>query len=109
MKTNLSKLMGILLLSMVSVSVFAQRGYQVKGAVVDAEGPVIGATVVEVGTQNGVSTGTEGDFVLTVSGENALVEISCIGYTSIRYKANLLPRLVVLEAQMSPNTKLKRR
>ncbi len=98
MKTNLSKLMGILLLSMVSVSVFAQRGYQVKGAVVDAEGPVIGATVVEVGTQNGVSTGTEGDFVLTVSGENALVEISCIGYTSIRYKANLLPRLVVLEA-----------
>ena len=36
MKTNLSKLMGILLLSMVSVSVFAQRGYQVKGAVVDA-------------------------------------------------------------------------
>ena len=49
-------------------TVFAQGGYQVKGVVVDALGPVIGATVMEQGTSNGASTGLDGDFFLTVSG-----------------------------------------
>ena len=49
------------------VTVFAQGKYQVKGVVEDAMGPVIGATVLEAGTTNGVSTGLDGDFVLTVS------------------------------------------
>ena len=62
-------------------TVFAQgAGYQVKGVVVDAIGPVIGASVIEQGTSNGVSTGLDGDFTLTVSNANAVVEISCIGY-----------------------------
>ena len=45
---------------------FAQSGYEVKGVVNDAMGPVVGATVLESGTANGASTGMDGDFVLEV-------------------------------------------
>ena len=47
--------------------VFAQGGYGVSGTVVDNQGPVAGATVVEQGTSNGTSTGPDGGFSLTVS------------------------------------------
>ena len=70
------------------VSVFAQGGYEVKGVVVDAIGPVIGATVIEQGTTNGTSTGLDGDYVLKVSSADAVVEISCIGYASQTFKAS---------------------
>ena len=79
-----------------STSLSAQDGYQVKGVVVDAQGPVIGATVLEKGTTNGVSTGMDGDFVLNVSGENAIVEISCIGYTTQTFMANAVPAEIML-------------
>ncbi len=78
-------------------TVFAQGGYQVKGVVEDAMGPVIGAAVVEQGTTNGTSTGLDGDFVLTVSGPNAVIEISCIGYATQTFTASALPGTILLE------------
>ena len=78
------------------VSVFAQGGYEVKGVVVDAIGPVIGATVIEQGTANGTSTGLDGDYVLTVSSANAVVEVSCIGYATQTFVASQLPATVTL-------------
>ena len=77
-------------------TVFAQGGYQVKGVVVDAIGPVIGASVIEQGTSNGVSTGLDGDFVLTVSNANAMVEITCIGYATQVFPANAVPATITL-------------
>jgi len=77
--------------------VFAQGGYQVKGVVEDALGPVIGATVMEVGTTNGTSTGLDGDFVLRVKNADATIEISCIGYASQTFKASQVPAVVKLE------------
>ena len=77
-------------------SVFAQGGYEVKGVVVDAIGPVIGATVIEQGTTNGTSTGLDGDYVLTVSSADAVVEISCIGYATQTFTASQLPATVTL-------------
>ena len=76
--------------------VFAQGGYEVKGVVVDNVGPIIGATVIEQGTTNGASTGLDGDYVLTVSGPDAVVEISCIGYASQTFTASQLPATVTL-------------
>ena len=54
-----------------------------KGQVVDANGiPVIGATVLEVGsTTNGVITDIDGNFEITVPA-SAQIEISCIGYVT---------------------------
>ena len=78
-------------------TVFAQgAGYQVKGVVVDAIGPVIGASVIEQGTSNGVSTGLDGDFTLTVSNANAVVEISCIGYATQSFTASAVPAVITL-------------
>ena len=84
------------LFCMMGVSVFAQGGYEVKGVVVDAIGPIIGATVIEQGTTNGASTGLDGDYVLTVSSANAVVEVSCIGYATQTFVASQLPQTVTL-------------
>ena len=90
-------LCAVLLLSIMGgAQVFAQSGYEVKGVVVDQVGPVIGATVIEQGTTNGVSTGLDGDYVLTVSSANAVVEISCIGYATQTFVASQLPATVTL-------------
>ncbi len=86
----------IALLGLMGTTVFAQGGYQVKGVVVDSTGPVIGATVMEVGTTNGASTGLDGDFILTVSNPDATVEISCIGYSTQSFKASELPATITL-------------
>ena len=96
MKSICTKLLAVMLLCMSSIVVSAQRGYQVRGTVVDAQGPVIGATVVEQGTNNGVSTGLDGDFVLSVSGPDATVEVSCIGYATVSFKASQVPGRIQL-------------
>ena len=76
--------------------VFAQGGYEVKGVVVDQFGPVLGATVIEQGTTNGTSTGLDGDFVLKVSGADAVVEVSCIGYATQTFAASAMPATITL-------------
>ena len=86
----------LLLSCIMGVSVSAQGGYEVKGVVVDAIGPVIGATVIEQGTSNGTSTDLDGDYVLTVSSANAVVEVSCIGYATQTFVASQLPKTVTL-------------
>ena len=90
-------LTAIAVLFAVCATVFAQGGYQVKGVVVDAMGPVIGAAVVQQGTTNGVSTGLDGDFVLTVPNADAMIEISCIGYATQVFKASEVPSTITLE------------
>lgn len=90
-------LASILLSCGLSVPLFAQSGYEVKGVVVDSEGPVIGATVMESGTQNGTSTYLDGDYVLQVSSADAIIEFSCIGYKTVSMPARSVPSTVTLE------------
>ena len=80
-----------------AVLVSAQSGYQVKGVIQDAQGPVFGATVMEQGTSNGTATGVDGDYTLRVSSAEALVEISCIGYATQVFQAKAVPAVIVLE------------
>ena len=80
-----------------STSVLAQGGYQISGTVTDAVGPVVGATVVELGTSNGTSTGPDGGYSLTVSSPDSPVEFSCIGYASQTYDASMVPSTVTLK------------
>ena len=87
----------VLLASLTGTTVLAQGGYQVKGVVVDAMGPVIGAAVVQQGTTNGTSTGIDGDFVLNVPSGDAVIEISCIGYATQTFKASEVPATITLE------------
>ena len=86
----------ILFFSLIATSVSAQNGYRIKGVVVDSQGPVIGATVMEKGTTTGTPTGLDGDFDLTVSSADAVVEVSCIGYASQTFTAGSLPASILL-------------
>ena len=78
---RIPRMLLILALSLIGTSVFAQTK-QVTGVVKDATGEtVIGASVVEKGTTNGVITDFDGVFKLTVS-ENAVLQI-CRYHTSV--------------------------
>ena len=56
-----------------------QATKKITGTVVDAQGPVIGASVIEKGTSNGVVTDFDGNFALSVK-PGATIVISYIGY-----------------------------
>lgn len=79
----------------------AQAQYQVKGTVSDELGPVVGATVMEVGTSNGASTDFDGSFSLTVKSSASLVEVSCIGYASQTYAAKDFPASILLKEDVN--------
>ena len=95
MKRILSILAVIALSGVMSFTASAQ-GYAVRGVVVDALGPVIGAAVLEAGTTNGAVTDLDGNFSFRVSSPDATVEVSCIGYTTQTFKASAIPATIVL-------------
>ena len=69
------------------MSVWAQN-IQLTGVVTDASNePVIGASVVEKGTTNGVITDYEGNFTLNVSA-NATIVISYVGFQTQEIAVN---------------------
>ena len=60
---------------------FAQK-FRVSGNVFDADNkePMIGASIIEKGTMNGVTADFDGNFSLEIDGEKATIQISYIGY-----------------------------
>ena len=61
---------------------------QIKGKVTDMFGdPVIGATVMEDGTQNGTITDLDGNFILNTASANVTITVSYVGYMSQTVKA----------------------
>ena len=62
-----------------------QATKKITGTVVDAQGPVIGASVTEKGTSNGVVTDFDGNFSLNVN-PGATIVISYIGYQTQEVK-----------------------
>ncbi len=69
---------------------------KVTGVVEDAEGPVIGASVIEKGTSNGTVTDLDGNFTLMVS-PNATLKISYVGSDPVEVKATETPMTITLE------------
>lgn len=96
MNRILSLFAGLMLFCIFTPPVSAQSGYEVKGVISDQAGPVIGATIMEDGTQNGTSSGLDGEFSLRVSGPDATVVISCIGYKTLTFKAGSVPASITL-------------
>jgi len=62
-----------------------QASKKITGTVVDAQGPVIGASVVEKGTTNGTVTDFDGNFSLSVK-TGATIVVSFIGYETQEIK-----------------------
>lgn len=64
-----------------------QSSTVIKGQIVDAEGePIVGATVVEIGTTRGTVSDLDGNFTLN-SHANAKLRITYVGYKTVETKA----------------------
>ena len=74
------KFIGIAALLAMTISVSAQN-VTVKGSIKDASGePVVGATVMQSGTNNGTVTDLDGNYQISVP-SNASLTFTCIGYS----------------------------
>ncbi len=72
----------VLLFLLIPIFAFSQK--RVTGTVSDMNGePLIGVNVVVKGTTTGTVTDIEGDYELQVPGNDAVLEFSYIGYTSV--------------------------
>lgn len=73
----------MVVLLIMSIPMFAQQ-HSVKGTVVDQNGqPIIGMTVMEQGTQNGTTTDIDGNYQITVSSGEAVLEFTALGYQTV--------------------------
>ncbi|KXB49156.1 TonB-dependent receptor [Bacteroidales bacterium KA00344] len=76
-----------------------QQDKKITGHISDAEGPIIGASVIEKGTTNGVISGIDGNFSMSVR-PGTILQISYIGYKSqeIRVEENRSIYNITLQA-----------
>jgi TonB-linked SusC/RagA family outer membrane protein len=91
-----TKLHVCLWLCLLPVIAFAQTA--VTGTVVDAAGEaVVGANVLEKGTRNSAVTDVNGNFSLNVAGNNAVLQVSFLGYATqdVRVASAVNGRLTV--------------
>jgi TonB-dependent SusC/RagA subfamily outer membrane receptor len=81
MKQHLICIQVLVLLTVAVVAAQAQS-FKVTGAVSSSEDkePLIGATVVEKGTNNGTTTDLDGSFELLVASAQAVLQVSYVGY-----------------------------
>lgn len=84
-KLHFQKVLGIMIVALAFLltgNANAQESKTIKGVVRDATGePLIGASVIEKGTNNGVITDVEGSFILTVP-TDATLSIAYMGYAT---------------------------
>lgn len=74
--------------------------FKVSGVVLDEKGEtLIGASVIEKGTTNGITTNMDGKFELTVSSPNAILSISYLGYLTqdVKVKGQKMLRIEMAE------------
>ena len=84
-----SRLLVILFMMCIPLIGVAQNAFSVEGVVKDANGePIIGASVVENGTQNGTVTDIEGAYKLKVKNGNVALKISYLGYKTQTIELN---------------------
>ena len=83
--------------SPVAASMAAEPDDQtISGTVVDADGPMIGATVKVVGTSTGTVTDMDGRFSVKCK-PGDMLEVSYVGYTARQVKAQQGMRIVMSE------------
>lgn len=74
---------------------FAQSGYQVTGQILSAEDnqPMIGVSVLEKGTTNGVITDIDGNYKITVTKSPATLQFSYIGMKTVEKQVTAATRI----------------
>ncbi len=79
-----------------------QEKITVTGQVLDENGtPLLGASVLEKGTNNGAVTDFDGNFSLTVSNDMAIIVISYMGYKNLEISADNNTKVFKLQVDAS--------
>ena len=89
------------MLSLSDLGVFAQSSIAIKGQVVDAGNnePLIGVSIQEKGTANGVITDIDGNFTLNAPAGSTIV-FSYIGYKTVEMKATAVKGIIKLTEEV---------
>src|SRR3954469_5214229 len=74
----------VMLLLVTCTTVFAQKGSVIRGVVSasDTKQPLERVVIIEKNTQNHVFSGAAGDYSITLSGDNATLVFSYVGYNT---------------------------
>lgn len=83
--------------------VFAQQGRTITGKITDTESVIVGANVVVKGTANGTRTDSGGNYTLLGVEDNAVLQVSYIGYLS---KEMLVGNLKNIDFQLEEDTQM---
>ena len=84
MRFNLKKTLAFVAAGLMLPLFALAQSVRVSGTVTDQSGaPVPGAAVMVVDSSNGAVTGVDGTYSLQ-AGSSAILEVSCMGYTTIR-------------------------
>jgi iron complex outermembrane receptor protein len=95
----MTKITFYLVVSFLFVNVISFAQGTITGTINDSDlgGPLSGANIVEYGTDNGAITDFDGNFELTVVGDEGTLSISYLGYTTQTYVYELSDGVLVLE------------
>ena len=94
----------MLMLMLFPVVSFAQNAKKVTGTVLDEDNqPLIGASVLEVGTKKGTVTDFDGNFVIEVAPTTTQLQISYVGYQTMTVA---IPQSGTLNVQMVPDASM---
>ena len=95
----MKKLLILFVSVMATVAMFAQS-VAVSGTVIDADSkePLIGVSILEVGTTNGIITDLDGNFQINVAAATTL-QLSYVGYETQEIKVGKMHNLGVIELQ----------
>lgn len=99
----MKRILTILFTVLIVAKAMAQ-GTTVSGKITDSQDgtELVGATVVEAGTSNGTITDIDGNYSLTVSGPDAVLQFSFVGYETREVPVNNQTTInVALELDMS--------
>ena len=82
-------------LTSIPLLLFAQGGYQVTGRIVSSEDnqPMIGVSVLEKGTTNGVITDINGNYSIIVTQSPATLQFSYIGMKTVDKQVTVSTRI----------------
>lgn len=97
---------GVVFLAILSVQFIMAQSFVVKGKVVSkTDGmPLIGASVLQKGTTNGVVTDIDGNYQLQIQGKDAMLRFSYIGMQPQEFKVNAQTN--VLDVTLVDNTEM---
>jgi len=97
---------GVVFLAILSVQLIMAQSFVVKGKVVSKtdDMPLLGASVLQKGTTNGVVTDIDGNYQLQIQGKDAMLRFSYIGMQPQEFKVNAQTN--VLDVTLVDNTEM---